>query len=366
MRDELKTIFEWVLGTWLETVEGKAHFAIITDQDQTIVGAIQSQLPNTTHLLCSWHISNKFPWKLSAYYASEEFKSDFNNCIYHSLTEEIFEDRWKALILKYKLGNNTWLQGLYNLKYKWNDAYTRNIFFASQKTTLRSEGMNAFFDVYVGSCTGLKEFIEGAQKALERQFIREKEEDYNTRHKIHCMQMKTALEHHAASIYTKEMCKGFQDQLVEAAKYFVEKDRDRSLEDVDDTYYKCYRPLMLESKRTIYLVIFNKLSLRGSCICGMFEHSGMPCQHIIVILTKRRVAELPEHFVKRRESPDGPWRLSEWGGGKLVECDRIADIRKLKPREGATRDQVRIKHVKGWLSHLCGDDTTAWAWRRAP
>ncbi|XP_074346556.1 protein FAR1-RELATED SEQUENCE 5-like [Apium graveolens] len=52
MRDKLKTTFEWVFGTWLEAVEVKAPLAIITDQDQAMAGAIQSQLPNTTHLLC--------------------------------------------------------------------------------------------------------------------------------------------------------------------------------------------------------------------------------------------------------------------------------------------------------------------------
>ncbi|XP_074337734.1 protein FAR1-RELATED SEQUENCE 5-like [Apium graveolens] len=46
MRDELKTTFEWVLGTWLEVVEEKAPLAIITDQDQAMAGVIQSQLPN--------------------------------------------------------------------------------------------------------------------------------------------------------------------------------------------------------------------------------------------------------------------------------------------------------------------------------
>ncbi|XP_074326885.1 protein FAR1-RELATED SEQUENCE 3-like [Apium graveolens] len=100
--------------------------------------------------------------------------------------------------------------------------------------------------------------------------------------------------------FIRKRCKKFQDQLVEATKYFVEKDRDRSLEDAEDTYYKYYRPLMVESKRTTYLVTFNKLSFQGSCICRMFEHSGMSCRHIIVVLTKRCVAELPEHFVKWR------------------------------------------------------------------
>nr|XP_017239389.1 PREDICTED: protein FAR1-RELATED SEQUENCE 5-like [Daucus carota subsp. sativus] len=318
VRDELKTTFEWVLSTWLEAIEGKEPLAIITDQDQAMAAAIESQLPNTSHLLCSWHISNKFPEKLATYYSKEGFKFDFNNCIYHSLTEVVFEDRWKALILKYNLEGNTWLQGLYALKHKWVEAYTRNTFSAGQKTTSRSEGMNAYFDAYVGSCTGLKDFVEGAQKALERQFMREKDEDYNTYHRSRCMQMKTALEHHAASIYTKEMFRRFQEQLVEANKYFVEKDRDRSLEDVEDTFYKCYRPLTGASQRTMYLVSFNKVSLRGSCICRMYDHVGMPCRHIIAVLTKRCVAELPEHFVKRRWTKDAnrvdgvlPYQTSE-------------------------------------------------------
>ncbi|XP_074342488.1 protein FAR1-RELATED SEQUENCE 5-like [Apium graveolens] len=239
-----------------------------------MAGVIQSQLPNMTHLLCSCHISKKFPEKFSTYYAKDEFKGDFTNCIYHSLTEKVFEDRWQALILKYKLEDNTWLQGLYNLKHKWIDTYTRNIFSVVQKTTSKSEEMNAFFDAYVGSWTGLKEFVEVRLGAPCR---------------FH---------------YTKEIFKRFQDQLVEAAKYFAEKDRDRSLEDVDDMYFKCYRPSMLESKRTTYLVNFNKLSLRGPHICRMFEQSGMSCRHIISVLTKRRVAELSEHFMKRRWTRD--------------------------------------------------------------
>ncbi|XP_017216968.2 protein FAR1-RELATED SEQUENCE 5-like [Daucus carota subsp. sativus] len=129
VRDELKTTFEWVLSTWLEAMEGKEPLAIITDQDQAMAAAIESQLPNTSHLLCSWHISNKFPEKLATYYSKEGFKFDFNNCIYHSLTEVVFEDRWKALILKYNLEGNTWLQGLYALKHKWVEAYTKKTLF---------------------------------------------------------------------------------------------------------------------------------------------------------------------------------------------------------------------------------------------
>ena len=65
-------------------------------------------------------------------------------------------------------------------------------------------------------------------------------------------------------------------------------------------------------------------------------------------------------------TPDGPWKLSVWDGGELVECDRIADILKLKPRNGCTRDQMRIEYVKGWVSHIRSDDMATRARGRSP
>ncbi|KAK1355118.1 hypothetical protein POM88_048374 [Heracleum sosnowskyi] len=164
--------------------------------------------------------------------------------------------------------------------------------------------MNAFFDSYVSSCTGLKEFVENAQKALERQFMREKEEDFKTRQTCRGIKMYTALEQHCASIYTKTMFRKFQEQLVEATTYFVEKDRDRSLEEDEYTYYKCYRQLLDPEKRTMYLVTFNKLALSGSCKCRMYEYLGIPCRHIIAVLTKRCVSEIPNAFLRRRWTND--------------------------------------------------------------
>ena len=64
-----------------------------------------------------------------------------------------------------------------------------------------------------------------------------------------------------------------------------------------------------------------------------------------------------------KDSLDGPWDPPVWD---IVECDRIADILKLRPREGCTRDQMRIEYVKGWVSHLRGDDTGKWTRGLAP
>lgn len=55
-------------------------------------------------------------------------------------------------------------------------------------------------------------------------------------------------------------------------------------------------------------------------------------------------------------TPDGRFKISGWGGGDLVQCDRIADILNLRPREGCNRDQMRIEYVKGWVSNVRGGE----------
>ncbi|KAL8117841.1 hypothetical protein AgCh_015659 [Apium graveolens] len=471
--------------------------------------------------------SKKFLEKLAHYYSAfPEFKTYFNNCIYKSLTECVFEARWASFVEKYHLQDHKWLKGLYELKHKWIPAYTRNKFSAFQNSTSRSEGMNSFFDKY-------------AQKALARQFMREKEEDYVTINLKRPMKLHTTLEYHASCIYTKEMFIRFQDELVESSKYFVEKNRRASEEgermgDVY-TYYSCYRPMSEPTRRNVYFVAFEKASSLGMCTCRMLEHSGLPCRHLLAVFTKKRVSEIPPYYINRRwtmhanrvdgvfpynldvgqshemtstdrfnsmtmlttsfcqssiaskerydyavgvmnreipilermsvdgiksyesnsqapnasaheetildpimsqtkgrkkdvrfkspiesivvylvdndepphveeeetnlyppdeeayraknwieacnwmegtkpwrlvnshpdpyflpilnlgnNMPDGKWKKSGWNGGKLVKCDRIADIINLRPREGCNMDQIRIKYVKGWVSHLTG------------
>ncbi|XP_074353414.1 protein FAR1-RELATED SEQUENCE 5-like [Apium graveolens] len=90
MRDKHASTFKWILHTWLEGVGNKPPMTITTDQDQAMASAIADVLPNPTHLLCSWHISQKFPEKLAHRYSNfPEFKT-FNHYIYKSLTEDIF------------------------------------------------------------------------------------------------------------------------------------------------------------------------------------------------------------------------------------------------------------------------------------
>ncbi|XP_074358070.1 protein FAR1-RELATED SEQUENCE 5-like [Apium graveolens] len=183
IRDEKETTYRWVLKTWLEAVDNKPPITIITDQDIALSNAIS------------------------------EFKKDFNACIYKSLSPTEFEDRWEDLKEKYDLENHNWLNDMYAIRRQWVFAFMKQHFAAGMTTTSRSESMNSFFDEYVKASTGLKEFIENSQKALESQYLQEVQADFDTEYKERRLFSNSSMEIHASKIYTKEMFKRFQKEL---------------------------------------------------------------------------------------------------------------------------------------------------------
>ncbi|XP_074356381.1 protein FAR1-RELATED SEQUENCE 5-like [Apium graveolens] len=133
-------------------------------------------------VLKTWHISNKFSEKLSDLYTQyPEFKGDFNDCLYKSLSPTKFVGKCEVLVDKYGLQDHVWLNDMCAIQDKWIRAYTKQHFSADMTTTSRSESMNSFIDEYVKASTGLKEFIENSQKALETQILNEVKADYEDR-----------------------------------------------------------------------------------------------------------------------------------------------------------------------------------------
>ncbi|XP_074356718.1 protein FAR1-RELATED SEQUENCE 5-like [Apium graveolens] len=222
IRDEKETTYRWVLKTWLEAVDNKPPITIITDQDITLSNVISEVMPNTNHTYCTWHISSKFPEKLSTLYTQySEFKTDFNACIYKSLSPTEFEGRWEDLKEKYDLENHNWLNDMYAIRRQWVFAFMKQYFAAGMTTTSRSESMNSFFDECVKASTGLKEFIENSQKALESQYLREVQADFDIEYKERRLFSNSSMEIHASKIYTKEMFKRFQKELQKSQSFVM-------------------------------------------------------------------------------------------------------------------------------------------------
>ncbi|XP_042954661.1 protein FAR1-RELATED SEQUENCE 12-like [Carya illinoinensis] len=141
LSSEDTSTFVWLFRAWLKCMDGRAPKAIITNQDQAMKSAI-------------------------------------------ALTCAEFEMKWGQLIQKYELGDNAWLQGLYNERSFWVPAYLKGVFRASISTTQRSESMNAFFNGFVHYSTTLKEFVNQFDNALRKKVELETTADFQPNHPI--------------------------------------------------------------------------------------------------------------------------------------------------------------------------------------
>ncbi|XP_074327262.1 protein FAR1-RELATED SEQUENCE 5-like [Apium graveolens] len=147
--------------------------------------------------------------------------TEFNACVYKSLTPTEFEGRWEQLVEKYDLEDHAWLNDMYAIRTQSIGAYTKQHFSAGMTTTSRSESTNSFFDEYMQSSTGLKEFNENSQKALETQYLKEVKSDYDTEQLKRRLVLHSSLEMLASEIYTKEMFKRFQKELMKSTCYIM-------------------------------------------------------------------------------------------------------------------------------------------------
>ncbi|KAF5471376.1 hypothetical protein F2P56_008184 [Juglans regia] len=184
--NETAESYIWLLRTWQEAMLGRAPSTIITDDDKAMAKAIVEVLPNTTHRLCLWHILQKFPEHLAYVYSKfPDFQKDFRHCIHETITTDEFEQEWNLIVVKYDLGENTWLQNLYSRRDKWVPAYLRSTFCA----------------------------------AIDARYFKEKEKDVWTKSTRAIMKTPFKIEEEAALVYTRKSFMIFHDELFNSLQY---------------------------------------------------------------------------------------------------------------------------------------------------
>lgn len=158
--------------------------------------------------------------------------------------------------------------------------------------------MNHFFDEFVNASTGMKEFVVQSQKAIEKQFIRERKADYITQHRKRNMVLGSSLEVHAAQVYTKEMFRSFQRQFVDSIKYNVSKVSE--LCGPETKVYVVYKTDAAENGGR-YKEIVNNCQLGSvTCNCQLFSHSGELCRHILRYFLAKSISQIPSDMILSR------------------------------------------------------------------
>jgi len=146
--------YEWILKNLVNFNQGEAPRVLLTDFDPSMSGAIERALPNTTHLLCQWHMQQNFkkhflylntvkgPGSLEARQLYRYLTGDviFNESVknFWKVSEIIFNS-------EHLLGPERikYLRGMWQIKEKWTMAFSPKNFIAGTHTTSRIEAVNA-------------------------------------------------------------------------------------------------------------------------------------------------------------------------------------------------------------------------------
>ncbi|WVZ14801.1 hypothetical protein V8G54_012367 [Vigna mungo] len=349
LRDEKIPSFTWALKSFVRFVKGKCPQTILTDQDHALKEAVSTELPNTKHAFCIWHIATKLPTWFSFLLGTkyDDFKTEFYR-LYNLECESDFEHQWDLMVGRFDLSNNTYIEALYFHRQFWALAYLKEFFFAGMTTTGRSESINSYIKKFLDVNTSLVDFVNQVGVAVN---IRNQTgEEARMRQKYHNPLMKTSfpIEEHAASILTPYAFELLQHEIELSSKYAATV--------IDNDSYLVRHHTKLDGGRSVTW-IKEKNSIH--CSCKQFEFSGILCRHAIRVLLKNDYFSIPEEYLPsrwRKESSLIPQsrHIINYNDNSSVEFRSLVQCLEVESLKTKDRVEVATKELKKVIHCLKG------------
>jgi zinc finger SWIM domain-containing protein 3 len=130
------------------------------------------------------------------------FRSDLNAVFKVWEEEDEFLSAWDAILHKYNVCDNSWLQRLFEVKEKWAKTYVKMSFSAGMTPTQLSESLNANLKDYLQSDYDIVKFFTHFDRLLNDKGYKELLAEYNLRQKLPKIKMLSPMLVQAAKIYT--------------------------------------------------------------------------------------------------------------------------------------------------------------------
>ncbi|KAK1664572.1 hypothetical protein QYE76_052731 [Lolium multiflorum] len=112
--------------------------------------AIDSELPDTRHRWCKWHVLRKAKESLGPVYSKNSvFKRELHELLDQIVDVEEFEMRWAEIVTGNGLGDNEFLARAYENREMWAKPYFSDTFCAGMTSTQRSESANHVLKTYI-------------------------------------------------------------------------------------------------------------------------------------------------------------------------------------------------------------------------
>lgn len=243
--------------------------------------AIHSELPNTRHRWCKWHVLCAAKEKIGHVYSKKSgFKKEFHELIINETSKQSFEKRWSEIITKYQLAENNYLGRIYSKRHMWAKPYFMGTFCAGMTSTQRSESANHLLKGFIPRSSPMHLFVKQYNNMLESRLSDEQRQTHGCKQKRRLLKHGVPIELDAAIVYTKATYERFSNELFNAGSLVVSETLPGGIYKV-----KVTETYALNSYDHVEHTV--KMEDGGrfiGCDCGVFEHVGMLCVHSIKVL----------------------------------------------------------------------------------
>ncbi|TVU29800.1 hypothetical protein EJB05_21387 [Eragrostis curvula] len=293
MYDGTVESFQWLFGTFLNAMPGRAPKTIFSRQDETIAEAISSVMPDTYHAICTWDLKQTAKSNLKHLIRRDcDFMKEFKACINDSEEEMELFTSWEAMMSKYSLHGDVWLQNVFEEKEKWARPYMKWAFSAGMKNTQLNKSLHSDVQDYLRSDVDVTLFLRHLQKVVDDRRYTELEVEFGSRLKFQDLKIRAPILKQASEVYSDMIFQLFQEEYEEfQAAYIMHRDESGPCRE--------YIVAILEKERQ-YKVYGNPSDQTVSCSCRKFETLGFLCSHALKILDTMDIKYLPDRYILKR------------------------------------------------------------------
>ncbi|RYR20818.1 hypothetical protein Ahy_B03g066057 isoform A [Arachis hypogaea] len=179
----------------------------------------------------------------------------------------VFDRDWNNFLIKYGVGGNKWLSGLFEDHHLWILIYLDHHFWARMKSTQRSRAcIHAFFNKFITCNSSLIQFIK---EQIDREF------DAVNFHTVIPYETKSLIEAQFQYVYTHKNFREVQAQ---------------------------FRRKVSNSTFNKFVITYDAISREVKCQCLLFESRGMLCHHSLSALSFERVDKVAPKCILERWS----------------------------------------------------------------
>ncbi|XP_028122240.1 protein FAR1-RELATED SEQUENCE 5-like isoform X1 [Camellia sinensis] len=297
MYDETIDSLKWLFRTFIEAMSRKKPEAILTDQDATIIQAIDSEIPETNHRVCIWQMYQNALKHLSHVTKdADSFAKVLRSCIFDHEDEEDFIHAWDDMVDKFTLRQNEWLRWMFREKENWAVVYGKNSFFIDVKSTHLVENFSNNLKNYLNSDLDVLQFFTHFESMVNKQRYNELEANYDMGRCTPRLMANVVLLKHASDLYTPKAFEVFQREYEKCLNIVV------NLFSENGSLFE-YKANTYGQPRE-YTVTFNSSDGTVTCGCMKFEYVGILCCHALKVLDHRNIKVVPTCYILKRWTRD--------------------------------------------------------------